>query len=445
MGIYALYRLLWRPAILGFYLIFAGLILGLLWASGTKLPGLSEPGRLILITMALPSIAGVFVGQSVGELQHTPLSWLLPRMRWRLVSSVCITGIGLAALTTWAYDWSGGTAPGLPILASCFLWYSLAFTIGTYEFVDARTLRYRSSVVMYFTILILGLGVLSINKITDYYITQPVLCTLVLLTAAILYLKRTSAVGVTRDKSLVSMPVFHRYTFGPHQTARMTARRDSRRKWNRAAPLTGLVDWIRAGVFENYGTVRIGWFGWTLLYSVGMLVALAIIYRVFGHSRVHGVVGASLGLGLVMLQQSLYVQRGQLYPLSRPQLARLAFWSALLHNALFCGSWILGYFLLDGLTGIFAGTDLVRPVLLMFICNPVIQWVRFRNEDFKISSYVILALLLIGYTILSTIWLEFGCCISFAYEAAAFAGLILLSQYLFRCKIRQHFKFGDLV
>ena len=75
MGFYALYRLLWRPMILTFYLIFAGLIVGLLWAAGTKLPSLSEPGRLILITMALPSIAGVFVGQSVGEIQHTPLSW----------------------------------------------------------------------------------------------------------------------------------------------------------------------------------------------------------------------------------------------------------------------------------------------------------------------------------------------------------------------------------
>lgn len=445
MGIYALFRLLWRPFILAFYVIFAGLIVGLLWAAGTKLPSLSEPGRLILLTMALPSIAGVFVGQSVGEIQHTPLSWSLPRLRRLLFSSVCITGIGLAALTTWAYHWMGGFAPAIPILASVFLWYSLAFIIGTYEFVDARSLRYRKSAVSYVAILIVVFGILSINRITDYYIAQPAICTLVMLTTAILYLKRSFAVNVPRGKPIVSMPLFHRFTFGPYRTARLVARRDSSQSWKRVTPLTGLVDWIRAGVYENYGTFRIGWLAWAFLYSVSLLVALAIIYWVFGHSHVHGVVGASVGLGLVMLQQSLYVQKGQLYPLSRPQLARLAFWSSLLHNALFCGSWILGFLLLEGLTGIFAGHDLVRPVLLMFICNPVIQWVRFRNEDFKVSSYVILALLLIGYTIPSTIWLEFGCCISFAYEAAAVAGLILLSQYLFRCKIRQHFKFGDLV
>lgn len=441
MGIYALYRLLWRPLILAFYLIFAGLIVGLLWAAGTKLPGLSEPGRLILITMALPSIAGVYVGQSVGEIQHTPLSWLLPRLRRLLFSSVCITGVAVSALTAWAYHWMGGFAPATPILASCFLWYSLAFTIGTYEFVNARTLRYRSSVVMYITILILGLGVLSINKITDYYIAQPVLCTLVTLIVAILYLKRTSAVGVTRDKSLVSMPVFHRYTFGPHQTARMAARRDSRRKWNRAAPLTGVVDWIRAGEYENYGIARAGWLGSAFLYSTVILATVAVLIQLFGHAEA---VIIPITLGLWMLQVSLYVKTGWLYPLSRLELARLTYWCSLLHNALHCGMMLLTFLLLDGLTGIFAGLELARPLVLMFICNPVIQWVRFRNEQFKVLSYVILAVFIICYSILITIWLELGPNISFVYEAATVASLILLSQVLFRYKIRQHFKFGDL-
>ena len=437
-GIYALYRLLWRPLILAFYVIFAGLIVGLLWAAGTRFPSLSEPGRLILLTMALPAIAGVFVGQSVGEIRHTPLSWSLPRLRRLLFSSVGITGIGLAALTARTYDWLGGPAPEIPILASCFLWYSLAFTIGTCEFVDARSLRYRSSVVMYITILILVFGVLSINRITDYYMAQPILCTLVTLLVAILYLKRTFAVGVTRDKSLVSMPVFHRYTFGPRQTAR----RDSRRKWNRAAPLNGLVDWVRAGEYENYGIARAGWLGSAFLYSTVILATVAVLIQLFGQAEA---VIVPITLGLWMLQLSLYVKTGWLYPLSRLELARLTYWCSLLHNALHCGIMLLTFLLLDGLTGIFAGLDLARPVLLMFICNPVIQWVRFRNERFKVSSYVILAIFTIGYSIMITIWLESGPSISFVYEAAAVASLILLSQYLFRCKIRQHFKFGDLV
>ena len=445
MGIYALYRLLWRPVILVFYVILAGLIVGLLWAAGTKLPGLSEPGRLILITMALPSIAGVFVGQSVGEIQHTPLSWLLPRLRSLLFSCVCITGIGLAALTTWTYHWMGGFAPAIPTLASCFLWYSLAFTIGTYEFVDARTLRYRSSVVMYFTILILGFGILTINRITDYYIAQPVLCTLATLIVAILYLKRTSAVGVTRDKSLVSMPVFHRYTFGPHQTVRVAGRRGSRRKWNRAAPLNGLVDWIQAGEYENYGAVRIGWLGTAFLYSFVMMAVVAVMGRIFGQYQMHGYIAISVSLGILMIQQALYVQKSWLYPLSRHQLARLTYWSSLLHNALHCGIMLLAFLLLERLTGVFMGIDLARPLLLMFVCIPVIQWVRFRNAQSAISSNVILAVFIICYSILIVIWLEFGCCISFAYEAAAVAGLILLSQFLFRYKVNRYFNTGDLV
>ncbi len=442
IGIYSLYRLFWRPAILAFYVFFTGLIVMLLWAAGTKLPSLSEPGRLILITMALPSIAGLFIGQSVGELQHTLLSWSLPRLRRLLFSFICITGIGLAALTAWAYHGMGGFAPAIPILASCFLWYSLAFTVGTYEFVDAQSFRYRKSSVLFIALLMVVIGILSINRITDYYIAQPALCTLAALIGALLYLKRCFAINAARRKSLVSLPVFHRYTFGPHQTARLTARRDSRRKWNRAAPLTGLVDWIRAGEYENYGTVQIGWLGSAFLYSSVILATVAVLIQLFGVAEA---VIVPITLGLWMLQLSLYVKTGWLYPLSRLELARLTYWCSLLHNALHCGLMLLTFLLLDGLTGIFAGLDLARPVLLIFICNPVIQWVRFRNEQFRVFSYVILAVFIIGYSILITIWLEFGCCISFAYEAAAVAGLILLSQYLFRCKIRQHFKFGDLV
>lgn len=445
MGIYALFRLLWRPFILAFYVIFAGLIVGLLWVAGTKLPSLSEPGRLILLTMALPSIAGVFVGQSVGEIQHTPLSWSLPRLRRLLFSSVCITGIGLAALTTWAYHWMGGFAPAIPILASVFLWYSLAFIIGTYEFVDARSLRYRKSAVSYVAILIVVFGILSINRITDYYIAQPAICTLVMLTTAILYLKRSFAVNVARGKPIVSMPLFHRFTFGPYRTARMTARRDSRRKWKRTAPLTGLAEWIRAGEYENYGTVRFGWLGTAFLYSFVMMAVVAVMGRIFGQYQMHGYIAISVSLGILMIQQALYVQKSWLYPLSRHQLARLTYWSSLLHNALHCGIMLLAFLLLEGLTGVFMGIDLARPLLLMFVCIPVIQWVRFRNAQSTISSNVILAVFIICYSILIVIWLEFGCCISFAYEAAAVAGLILLSQALFRYKVNRYFKTGDLV
>ncbi len=443
MGLNALYHLLRRPAILAVYMLFAGIILLVLWAAGTKLDSLSEPGRLILLTMALPSIAGFFVGQSVGEIQYTPLFWSLPRIRRRLVCSVCLTGAAVSVPITWAYDWLGGFAPSIPILASCFLWYSLAFTIGTFEFIDAQSLRFRRSADLFITILIIVFGILSINRITDLYIVQPTLCTLVTLIGALFYLKRNFAVNAARGKSIVSMPLFHRYTFGSYQTAWLAGRRDSSRRWKRAAPLTGIVDWIRAGEYENYGTVRIGWIGLAFLSSLSMLALVAILIRIFGQYQPHTVV--VVGLGIMMLQQSLYVQKGWLYPLSRPQLARLAFWSSLLHNALYCGSWILGFFLLEGLTGILAGLDLARPLLLMFICNPVIQWVRFRNRQFKVSSYVILALFLIAYTILSTTWLEFGPRISFAYEAAAVTGLILVSQGVFRHKIRRHFRSGDLV
>ncbi len=445
MGFYALYRLLWRPVIIAFYVLLAGIILLVLSAAGTDFPSLPEPGRLILLTLAFSSLAGFFVGQSVGEIQHTPLSWSIPRIRRRLVSSVGFTGAVIAVLTTWAYHWMGGSAPIIPILTSGFLWYSLTFTIGTYEFLDARSLWIRKSAVSFLAILIFVFGVLSINRITELYMSQPAICALVTLIVALLYLRRSFGVNAARGKSLVSMPLFHRFTFGTYKTSKLAARRNSRRRWKLTAPLTGLIDWIRAGEYENYGTVRVGLVG-AFPHSVGFLVVVAVMVRIVGPDQVVGAVVTPVSVGLVMLQLSLYLKKGWLYPLSRVQLARLAYWSSLLHNALYCGIILLSFFLLEGLTGIFAGLDLSRPLLLMFICNPVIQWMRLRCVHMNISSYaILLAPFLIGYSILNAAWLGWVTDISFAYESAAVAGLILLSQGLFRYRVMTYYKKGDLV
>ncbi len=444
MGFYALYRLLWRPAIIALYVFLCGIIVLVVSSLDRAFPSLSGPGRLILLTMTLPSLAGFFVGQSVGEIQHTPLSWSLPRIRWRLVSSVCLTGAVIAVVTTCAYDWFGGTAPTIPILASCFLWYSLVFTIGTYEFIDARSIRIRKSAVLSITILILVFGVLSINRIADLYTSQPALCALVTLIGALLYLIHSFGVNAVRGKSLVSMPVFHRFTFGPYQTAKLAGRRDSRRRWKLTAPLTGPIDWILAGEYENFGRTRVGWLGVAVLNSSTVAVAAAGFVWILGEEQtLSTVVTVNLAFGMYFL--SLYLQKGWLYPLSRVQLAGLTYWSSLLHNGFHCGIMFLGICVLDALTGILTEIDFARPILLMFVCNPVIQWVRLRHVQLKVSSYVILAFFLIGYSILNPIWLDWGPDISFAYEVAAIAGLVLLSQSLFRYKIEMYFEKGDLV
>ncbi len=448
MGLYALYRLLWRPGFIALYVFLAGILLSVVASLDRAFPSLPFSGRLILLTVAIPSLAGVFVGQSVGEIQHTPLSWSLPRIRWRLVSSVGFTGAVISVLTTCAYDWLGGSAPTIPILASCFLWFSLAFTTGTYEFIDVRSLRFQKSAVWFIKnlkISIFVFGVLSINRITDVYMARPALCALVAFIGAFYYLRRSFGVNAARGKSLVSMPVFHRFTFGPYQSAGLAGRRVSRRKWKRPAPLTGLIDWIRAGEYENFGTVRIGWLGSTFLCSVGILIVGAVMDRFMGQDHVFDIVFPMVSLGTSMMLTSLYVQKRWLYPLSRAQLARLAYWCSLLHNALYCGIMLLAFFLLKGLTDVFEEIDLARPIVLMFICNPVIQWMRFRNVKLKVSSYVILALFVIGYSILGPIWLNVGPSVYFIYEAATVAGLILLSQCLFRYKIEMYFKTGDLV
>lgn len=445
MGFYSLYRLLWRPVLLALYVLLAGIFLLVASFPDREFLFLIQSGRLNLIMMGLPAIAGLFVGQSVGEIQHTPLPWTLPGLRGRLHSAVYLTGIGAAGLTTGIYDWLGGSAPLIPILTSCFLWYSLAFTAGSYEFIDARSLQIRKSADLFIAILIVIAGVASVNRIAHLYTAQPVLSAVVTLIGGIFYLRRSFSVKSGREKSSVPMPVFHGFTPGPYARAKWAERWNFMQKWNRAAPLTGLGDWVRAGEYENYGTARIGRLAHAILYSVVMLVVVAVMAWLFEQDSVVEVVLIPISMGLVNLQLSLYLKKGWVYPLSRPQLARLAYWSSLIHNAFYCGPLILGFLLLEGLAGIFAGIDLARPALFMFMCNPVIQWVRFRNEQFKVSSYVILALLLIGYSILIPIWIDLGPRAFIGYEVGAVIALILVSQFLFRYKIEKYFRTADLV
>lgn len=105
----------------------------------------------------------------------------------------------------------------------------------------------------------------------------------------------------------------------------------------------------------------------------------------------------------------------------------------------------MAFLVLDGLAGIYAGLDLARPIVLIFICIPVIQWVRLRYRYDQLWSYVVMALFVIGYSSLIPIWIDLGPRAFIGYEVGAVIALILLSQFLFRCKIERYYQTADLV
>ncbi len=445
MGFYALYRLLWRPMILGFYVLFAGMTLLVLSVVSTEFHAAPEVRRLNLFTLIIPAFSGLFVGQRVGEIQYTLYSWTLPGMRRLLVSSIHLTGIATAVVTILVYDWLGGSVPLAPILMSGLLWYAMAYIVGTYEFLDGPSRLDRSSASMLLPIFLFVIIAYCIDAMVELYAAQPVLCSILTLAGALFYLNRGFAAGTARRKSLVSMPTFDRGAFGSWELPTYSWPRKATRVWRHAAPITGTVEWIRAGRYEIDCRTRIGWVNTAILYSVGVMVASAVMVW-FAGPEITGVpVVVPVIMVLSVFHQSPYVQKGWAYPLSRAQLARLGYWSSLLHNFVYCGIMLVAFLVLDGLAGIYAGLDLARPIVLIFICIPVIQWVRLRYRYDQLWSYVVMALFIIGYSSLIPIWIDLGPRAFIGYEVGAVIALILLSQFLFHYKIEKYYKTADLV
>ncbi len=452
MGFYALFRLFWRSASI-LFVFWLAIVLGmvLFLYKGGPFPGVPRPGRVNLFTLIFSACAGSLVALNVVELQHKLLSWTLPNLRRQLFSSVLFVGIITAFLVTWVYSWLDGPAPWLPIFTSVLLWYSMGIAFQS------------GSVV--FPLLVLVLAGFFINRIADLYSTQPLLCVLLTVVGASLCLYRILDVNAARKKPLVPMKEV------------MGLNSIYRRKWQHTGPITGLFNWIRAGEYENFGFIRGGWPAVAVgLSGVAVLIVTAMAYYK-GYERgshemgiqfiYHTIFDSSsfkknmtvlvsdfpvLCAGAYSIIGSLFPQnKGWLYPLSRTQLARLAYWSSLLYNAVFCGILLLAFFLIQSLVGLYAGydahfkaiPDCIRPVTLIFIATPLIQWLRLYVQS-AVWLFVFL-LLWLGVGVLGAIWLEAASDISDLYEVAAGAGLILLSQCLFRYKVETYFKRGDLV
>ena len=239
----------------------------------------------------------------------------------------------------------------------------------------------------------------------------------------------------------------------------------SRRKWDHAGPIASLYSWIRAGEYENFGFRRVGWpVRATFVPSVAVLGTSAYIIiltddmpgKVMQQNSVaiQRVLNMFVSVGpaafalIYSLEGCLYLQKGWVYPLSRKQLSSLAYRGALLYSAVFFGITLLAFLLRDLLMEQYAGYDFIRPLALMSILTPLILLLRLRYGllfSQVPAGYVSVFGPLVGIAVLSWYSLKAAPHISDLFEVVAYAGLILLSQFLFRYKIKRYFKTADLV
>ncbi len=467
MGFYALFRLLWRRVSI---LSVLGLGFAIAWSlflyqnqDGTFLFQVPRLGGLNLFILVFSAVVGSFVGQSVDELQYKLFSWILPYLRRRLFCSVLFVGIVTAFIVTWVYKWFDGPAPWVPIFTSALLWYSMGIVSSTGDVRDGSDRSRRPHGVAFFTMSALVVAGFSINRIADFYATHPLLCVLLTVVGASLCLYRSILdVNTTRKKSLALVPIvlIDLATGRSWEKEVIAWKRTARRKWQHTGPITGLFNWIRAGEYENFASNRGGWAaGVVKLSGIAVLIVMALPYlaEVQGpaflkaYQKVYQLLAPGIPAFLAMFyctDGSFFLQKGWLYPLSRTQLARLTYWGSLLYNVVICGIMLLVFLFLESLIKLDAGYDFIRPLTMMFIFIPVIQWLRLRYGlvftqipiAFVLFLGVICVVALSGF-----LWVLAALDISDLYEVAACAGLVLLSQCLFRYKVVTYFKRGDLV
>ena len=414
------------------------------------------PERLNLFTLVFSAVVGFLIGQSVSELQHTLLSWTLPNLRRHLFSSVLFIGIITAFVVTWVYNWLGGPAPWVPVFTSGLLWYSMGIiaVVG-----DVRDISSRPFGAAVFAISVLTVAGFLINRIADLYSTRPLLCVLLTVVGASLCLYRILDVNTARKKSLVPTALTGLATGRSTERVMIALKRTPRRNWQHKGPITGLFNWIRAGEYENFASNRGGWPAGAVRHSgIAVLIVMALPYmtevQVLVFLKEFQLLAPGIPAYLAMvycITGSFFLQKDWLYPLSRTQLAKLAYWSSLLYNAGIYGIMLLTFLFLESLIELDAGYDFIRPLTLMFIFAPVFQWLRLRYGPVPVFNQIPIALALFLGCILGVMllggwfWLRANPGISDMYEVAACAGLILLSQCLYRYKVETYFKRGDLV
>ena len=262
MGLYALFRLLWRRLSIGHLAMLGFMIAWCLFSyhNARFMLDYPRPRGLDLFVLVSSALVGhFFVGQSVAEVQHTLLSWTLPDFRRRLATSAVFLGVATALPVSALYVWLGGAAPWFPVFTSVLLWYGLGILIAAGDVRNDSGRPGRPYLAATFAIVALFAAGVFIRPIAGLYAAQPILCAVLSLVGAALCLLRVFNVNAARQKSLAPS-VLPGLGTGRFSERAVPARpKTPKRSWRLEGPLTGTFKWIRAAEYENFARIRGGW------------------------------------------------------------------------------------------------------------------------------------------------------------------------------------------
>ena len=438
------------------------------------------PARLVVLY--IPAGLGVLCGEAVVGLLLCPYAFSLPKVRTKLRRCLLAVGGSMAlwvVVITEVY-FSGQVASLMGALAF------LAFGMGTAlaDPYPSRRLRVLSLLLFLWLVLVLHLLV-GFGSLLSWFLGPSALVG----GAAYLWhlfsprMARAKAIAADRDMGAEYVP-------RSRETEPVPLR--SNRIWPMGRTGTRTNRWVLASIYERNGVGWSGWIGMASLYSLVMGAVLSLpmlVIEGFGDGSKGGwsslywtlglgngaaksmqdhsgaLVGSLLWIFFVMFDSRFNsgLRKSALYPLSRQQRARIAFWGGITGSFAFLITGGVALSLLAAMTRLQVASEAsggtlpayVRILLLSAGLLPLFLWFRLRYVDRYSSGK--LPMVHAGFVVLLAIGM--GVLVVFASDewgrmqqhvpAAAILGAVLLGiagvLTLYRLLLARHFARCDLV
>ena len=488
MGILPFFTFLRSPI----YIIiafFAYLLLAHVWMS-------SQADRIsVFVLFFFIEFWGGIIGSMVGENQYRMLTWILPHFRKRLTMWSAIVGLFSIVAWTDALTYAPLNASWSTILLLNLGLYCIGFAFsGGWSFG-----------IQHPGLASVCRGLIVFLGLASAYFWQEVLAFgeqqklgLALIAFAIAIGTHYFAFNQTtfrRKPFSLVLPL--RLTLFPQtrefwERNAMNRRKPSTRIWHLDHVGTGIVNWLRAGQYENSG---LGGWRWPLsaftavsamvFFFLGMITSmfglsdrspydfetvLKMIYHMIFYfnqldSKVTGDIFAAVFFGICMyiFISPISLKKGYVYPLSRTQRMWIRYSSLLVQNISFFAASIL----ILGVLGILAGAKIgfvsEGDISLRILCVlgwwvvllPLLQWLQVKYDlyDFQrtrqqIGGMVFLILVLIlslGFTGFTSLMRVRYPDLMLAYEAPILFICFILLQWFLLARLKRYYSTQDLV
>ena len=499
MNLYALFRLVWRPAKMRTPIGIANIaafsvlayLIGIVINTGHRERADGADAALLFA-----AFVGLLIGQAVGELEQCSFSWTLPGLHRRLAPAVVLTGV-VVALAGVGFHIRVGGSYGPAIFGLAALGFSLGLAAATPYVLGDPSARFGA-----FTLLppaAIVLTVFFIDRIAALCQAYPIGWFIVGVTAAALHLWRRFDPVAAKARLSLADSSSEPFSAGP--------------SWDRPYLGTSTATWIRAGVHENFGMKRlqllrvitfhalagpilIGAMVWSLgagsetskleldqvLYWLvfvppGHATPLVSLESALAEPSLPAIVYwcGALGFGFLVasftfepaVTLAISLRRGWLYPLSRTRLAEVAYWGGLMQSAASIALMVIVYCLLAMWSLSIAGQQFsfefvpsfVLALALAFVLMPAAQWMGLKHlpqlkaaqKSFRLAKHalhvpflgpVVLFALAVGtLLVLWRLWIP----ATLLQGLVILAGLAVISQWIYRRAVKSHFAHGDLV